>query len=262
MTANVQTLADTDDLRKILFSSNILCVEGKEDKILIDALFDYLIHSVKDNEKGATQEEDAVQIGKLKLSVDEIQYITSHQIVALGSYTMEGPVRRCCQDLEVSCTSLLDLDAFVRGSYGDIPVRIHFKEPESEKLFTDLRTFYEDSDGFDKLAKLKEKNRIFFWKVGRLEEVILKSLSNTQIKEHFGTETVLKPLSEFEFADKKMKKSLKKCLLGLPSDKFRALIQDLIGYPEMIRFFKFLKHLYNIDAWQMLEKPMPILTYT
>lgn len=242
MKANVQTLADTDDLRKILFSSNILCVEGKVDKILIYALFDYLIDRVNHN--------DFIQIGEIEISRNEIHYISSHQIVALGSHTMEGPVRRCCEILEVKCTSLLDLDAFVKSTdkKKESLVRVQFEECERASSFEDLKIFCETQDGFKKLAKLKEEKRIFFWKVGRLEEVILKCLSNEQIKKHFKSETDLRHLSEWDSADKNMKKSLKKCLLGLPRHGFKALIQDLVEFSEIVRFINLMKRMYSVDS--------------
>ncbi|XP_061173451.1 uncharacterized protein LOC133182620 [Saccostrea echinata] len=68
-------------------SSKSLCVEGKEDKILINAIFDYLVEHIK-------EDENYFIFGDLQISREEIQYFSSHQKVAFGSYTMEGTVRR------------------------------------------------------------------------------------------------------------------------------------------------------------------------
>ncbi|XP_061184585.1 uncharacterized protein LOC133192606 [Saccostrea echinata] len=234
---SVKLLTDTDDLKKVLFARRILCVEGKADKIVIEGIFSYLVQHIDDENLRR----------ELNLDPMDIQNISSHQLIELGSCSYEEQIRSCCEDFNVSCRFLLDLDAYVvitkdeKKKATSIAIQ-GFKIRQKGRFdkFKTLDSFISDPEGLDVLIRLKEIDQTFFWKGGRIEELIVKSLDASEFSAIFTEARYIKhPLSEVEFVSKNAKNELQEFILR--GDNNSLLFKTLVMKDEIKRFVEFMK---------------------
>lgn len=92
-------ITDVDNLKKLLFATKVLCVEGKTDKKLIEGLFDLISK-------------------KLNYKPNEKHDMISHQLIDTGSKTSDYPVRKFCKQKSLPCQFVFDRDNYVQMSHG------------------------------------------------------------------------------------------------------------------------------------------------
>lgn len=95
-------ITDVDNLKKLLFATKVLCVEGKTDKILIEGVFDLI--SKKSNYK-----------------LNEKHDMISHQLIHIGSKTSDYHVREFCKQTSLPCKFVFDRDNYVKLGHGIKP---------------------------------------------------------------------------------------------------------------------------------------------
>ena len=184
---------DTEELKKILFSSQILCVEGKTDKIFVESIF-----------------EQSKKFETMKI-------IASHQILVMGSNTLHLKIKTLCSRLNVKCIVLMDRDAIIKinnrksleksgtsstkrseasSSKGQEIKNIRlesitacnetdkafFKQCEGESLDYFLK------ENFEKISELLQSDNIFIWKRGSLEDTISDVFKHDSFEKRFKTE--------------------------------------------------------------------------
>lgn len=184
---NVHKITDTDGLKKILFSSRILCVEGKTDKIFIEAIFEF----IRNHGHGC-------------LSKENIQFILGHQIIVQNSNTFQEVIQSFCCPLNVECIVLLDRDAVIRLESRTNPRSIReirvLENSGKRDMFNSwkgkpVKDFLKSED-YKKLSDCLEMKNTFIWKQGNLEETIQSAYSQKKelLTKVFGSESVRKTL--------------------------------------------------------------------
>lgn len=201
-------ITDTDELKKIVFSSQILCVEGKTDKIFVQAIFEHMKKTMG------------------------MKSIPAHQIIIMNSNTLFQPVQSVCESLNVKCVVLLDRDAIVKTrptQQGKIIVEIRLTgitEDKSnlKKKFEgkSLKEFESDED-FETLFKILEEKDIFIWKNGNLEETIGSVFKGGSFKDNFQTALNKKVICTFD------------------KEKLSILAKEMCKSDEIKRFLNFFK---------------------
>lgn len=201
-------ITDTDELKKIVFSSQILCVEGKTDKIFVQAIFEHMKKTMG------------------------MKSIPAHQIIIMNSNTLFQPVQSVCESLNVKCVVLLDRDAIVKTrptQQGKIIVEIRLTgitEDKSnlKKKFEgkSLKEFESDED-FETLFKILEEKDIFIWKNGNLEETIGSVFKGGSFMDNFQTALNKKVICTFD------------------KEKLSILAKEMCKSDEIKRFLNFFK---------------------
>lgn len=212
-------ITDTDELKKIVFSSQILCVEGKTDKIFVQAIFEHM-------------------------KTEGMKSIPAHQIIVMGSHTLCQPLQSLCESLNVKCVVLLDRDAIIRPQQtrkGKVPrgssnnqegtikeirlTGITSKEDENilqEWVGKGLQKF-ESAGTYETLFRILEDKDIFIWKNGNLEDTI---------------RSVFTGGSFFKMFDKKLEKS---SISTFDKKKLSRLAEEMCKSDEIQRFLDFFK---------------------
>lgn len=200
-------ITDTDELKKIVFSSQILCVEGKTDKIFVQAIFEHMKKTMG------------------------MKSIPAHQIIVMNSNTLFQAVQSICESLNVKCVVLLDRDAIVKirsTQQGKIIGEIRLTGITEDKNNLkrsegkNLREFESDED-FETLHKILEEKDIFIWKNGNLEETIGSVFKGSSFKDNFQTELNKKVICTFD------------------KEKLSKLAKEMCKSDEIKRFLNFFK---------------------
>lgn len=201
-------ITDTDELKKIVFSSQILCVEGKTDKIFVQAIFEHMKKTMG------------------------MKSIPAHQIIIMNSNTLFQPVQSVCESLNVKCVVLLDRDAIVKTRstqqgkiIGEIRLTgITEEKSNLKKKFEgkSLKEFESDED-FETLFKILEEKDIFIWKNGNLEETIGSVFKGGSFKDNFQTALNKKVICTFD------------------KEKLSILAKEMCKSDEIKRFLNFFK---------------------
>lgn len=178
-------ITDTDELKKIVFSSQILCVEGKTDKIFVQAIFEHM-------------------------KTMGMKSIPAHQIIVMNSNTLFQQVQSICESLNVKCVVLLDRDAIVRlqptskgkGGRGaaamkkpdQIIRKIRLKGIVSEENENILQEWegkslqkFKRAGMYGTLFKILDNKDIFIWKNGNLEDTIGSVFTGNSFMKKFKT---------------------------------------------------------------------------
>lgn len=147
---NLKMLVSTE-FKTILFSSNVLFVEGPTDKIVLEAI----LRKVKD----------------LSKSFDENFSILSHEICSMGGKGRAKKIQRFCNALNIKFRLVLDRDAkFTTES--DITAILRSLKGEKEPKSCSISDFLENE--FDEFSQyLAKEENVFIWKDGELEDFIL-----------------------------------------------------------------------------------------
>lgn len=141
-----------EDLKKILFSTKVLVVEGKTDKTILHAVFRHCFNDAK-----------------------EYSQIMSHQIISMEGKEFKDAVCEFCTQIKVKCRLLLDRDAFIDVDGKGIITKFKYKnEIYVDYVNKPITNFLNDSDGFQKFSdELKKNKKAFIWKNGNLEDFLL-----------------------------------------------------------------------------------------
>lgn len=141
-----------EDLKKILFSTKVLVVEGKTDKTILHAVFRHCFKDAK-----------------------EYSQIMSHQIISMEGKEFKDAICEFCTQINVKCSLLLDRDAFIDVDGNGIITKFKYKiEIYVDYVNKPITNFLNDSDGFQKFSdELKKNKKTFIWKNGDLEDFLL-----------------------------------------------------------------------------------------
>lgn len=141
-----------EDLKKILFSTKVLVVEGKTDKTILHAVFRHCFNDAK-----------------------EYSQIMSHQIISMEGKEFKDAVCEFCTQIKVKCRLLLDRDAFIDVDGNGIITKFKYKnEIYVDYVNKPITNFLNNSDGFQKFSdELKKNKKAFIWKNGNLEDFLL-----------------------------------------------------------------------------------------
>lgn len=141
-----------EDLKKILFSTKVLVVEGKTDKTILHAVFRHCFKDAK-----------------------EYSQIMSHQIISMEGKEFKDAICEFCTQINVKCRLLLDRDAFIDVDGNGIITKFKYKnEIYVDYVNKPITNFLNDSDGFQKFSdELKKNKKTFIWKNGDLEDFLL-----------------------------------------------------------------------------------------
>lgn len=141
-----------EDLKKILFSTKVLVVEGKTDKAILHAVFRHCFKDAK-----------------------EYSQIMSHQIISMEGKEFKDAICEFCTQINVKCRLLLDRDAFIDVDGNGIITKFKYKnEIYVDYVNKPITNFLNDSDGFQKFSdELKKNKKTFIWKNGDLEDFLL-----------------------------------------------------------------------------------------
>lgn len=211
-------ITDTDELKKIVFSSQVLCVEGKTDKIFVQAIFEHM------------------------KKTDGMKSIPAHQIIVMGSNTLFQPIQSVCESLNVKCVVILDRDAVLKlestrkGKPGATKqqdqiikkirlIGITRKEDENilQKWKGQSLQKFEEGGNFETLFKILEVKDIFIWKYGNLEETIGSVFPGDSFNKTFQTELEKSTICTFD------------------KGKLALLAQEMCKSDEIKRFLNFFK---------------------
>lgn len=193
--------------RKLSFSSQILCVEGKTDKIFVQAIFEYMKKTMG------------------------MKSIPAHQIIVMNSNTLFQAVQSICESLNVKCVVLLDRDAIVKirstqqgKIIGEIRLTGIIKDESNLKKFEGKSLGkFESDENFVTLIKILEEKDIFIWKNGNLEETIGSVFIGGSFKANFQTDLYKKVICTFD------------------KEKLSKLAKEMCKSDEIKRFLNFFK---------------------
>lgn len=142
------------DLKTLLFSSNVLFVEGHTDKIVLEAI-------IRNCEQSS------------KFSGDFF-HISCHEIICMGGTGVAKKIKHFCSNLNIKFCLVLDRDAMIETDDSVVKrIRKDFRsktKPMNEK-FSDFsqKEFQNYSD------KWAEEENLFIWKFGALEDFLLSN---------------------------------------------------------------------------------------
>lgn len=240
----------TTEFKTILFSSNVLFVEGLTDKIVLEAIF----RKVKERSK----------------SFDENFSILSHEICSMAGKSKAKKVQGFCNALNIKFRLVLDRDAMITTEESDIKAIRRSLKGEEESISISISEFLE-KEFYQFSSDLAKEDNLFIWKDGELEDFLLskseKSLkiceilspglkkksenkkpktksgeTNDKGNKNVDEKVNLDTDSDEEITYEKKKSIIKKALLNAISrDTLDELADEIIDFTETDRFLSFLK---------------------
>lgn len=151
----VQKIILMEDLKRIIFSSHVLFVEGKSDKIFMQAFIKYLIKP-----QGISNE------GKVN--------IRNYEIVSLGGKENRKTVTDFCKSIDINYRFILDRDAFIKTKEDKKDEIAEIVEYPDYKVTEYKLSKFREGKEFDDLSeRLKRDRNTFIWKDGELEDFLL-----------------------------------------------------------------------------------------
>lgn len=199
----VRKIIEVEDLKRILFSSHVLFVEGKSDKIVVQSILR--------------------QIFKDPRTTQGRQKKLSYEIISLGGKCFRDSVATFCNSIEMKYCFLLDRDAHI-----DTKLKKVIGYPKLSS-YDNLRTFLDNE--FDSLSEhLAKEKRTFIWKHGDLENFLLSD-KNATLK--------IQEALELEGSSKiDIKKSLNAGLSVKQSEELAEVIKDFHETKRLLRFLE------------------------
>lgn len=199
----VRKIIEMEDLKRILFSSHVLFVEGKSDKIVVQSILR--------------------QINKNPRTTQEKENKLSYEIISLGGKCFRDSVATFCDSIYMKYCFILDRDAHIDTKRKEV---IGYPKLSS---YDSLRTFLQNE--FDSLSEhLAKEKRTFIWKHGDLENFLLSD-RDASLKIQAALESKGRNKND-------IKKSLNAGLSVKQSEELAEVIKD---FPETIRFLEFLE---------------------
>lgn len=219
----VQKIILMEDLKRIIFSSQILFVEGKSDKIFLQTFIKYLIEpQIMSNE------------GKVNAR--------NYEILSLGGKDVRKTVADFCKCVAIKYRCILDQDAFIKtkkekpDEIAEIVDYPNYKIKESA-----LKTF-RDKEFSDLSELLKKEKKTFIWKDGELEDFLLSGNGVwAMIADKNNLHGKKRPKGV-----KEKKKYIKAALNnGLSPKESNDLVSLIKTLPESLRLQKFLEEQFS-----------------
>ncbi|XP_062573969.1 uncharacterized protein LOC134235816 [Saccostrea cucullata] len=230
-------ILDLDDMKKLLFSFKVIGVEGKRDKIFLDAFFSYIWETI--NSPNADEKETS--------KFQKADTVLGNHIICIQSKSAEKNTIDYCNLIDRQCCLMLDRNAHVRvmddkKRVQKIRLEEEFLSPFSEQYFNfknfhhrSLNEFLNKPEGFERLSHILKSRNVFVWREGDLEDMIVESLSPAQLQ-------AFKPKEES--ANKKSKKRGVE-ILDLTREQLRKLVIAVYEAGPLKRLYDFLSSFEN-----------------
>lgn len=208
-------VADIEINRTLLFATRVLLVEGVTDKEVV---------------QGILTENKCQKLKENKSSLEEFTDISIHQIIPVGGCSNAAKVQKFCNDINLPCLCLLDLDAAVKFNFEQIKKFESF-DMKWQEMFKQTRESYEkESKQF--FEKLQSQLKVFIWKHGALEHAILSSANCIEgIAEALG-------VSVRELNPIRLKTKLKE---RIDDERRKRFYTELMKVDEIKRFIEFME---------------------
>lgn len=201
----VRKFIEIEDLKRILFSSHVLFVEAKSDKIVLQTLIRH-VFTTSDNKPE----------------------FLSYEIIPMGGKTIKEKIAKFCKSINIKYGLILDRDAYMKTE--NKTVRIHY--PGYDQRSYILRDFlHQEFFGLSK--RLKSKKKTFIWKDGSLEDFLL-SYHTKQSK----LTQILKVQNATDQLKKDIKRSLNDGLSVEQSKELAEIIKDFYGIRRLRTFLR------------------------
>lgn len=174
----VRKIIEIEDLKRILFSSHVIFVEGKSDKNVLQSIFRHTF---------ATPD----------MSMDEKDKSLSYEIISMGGKDSRDKVADFCRSMNIKYCFLLDRDAYIKMNKDGISGKVPYLDLEFSKISDFLENRFEELS-----ERLAIKENTFIWMHGDLEDFLLSEPNAWQ-----------KMCKVMEFENQKMHTKMKKKLL-------------------------------------------------
>lgn len=203
-----------EDLKKILFSTNVLAVEGKSDKTVLHAIFRHCFEST-----------------------DKYSQIMSHQMISMEGKEFKNALCKFCTEINVKCRLLLDRDAYIETDTDDNIKNFNFMAKVCEKFVGQpISSFLEDRNAFEHFSvKLKQKKKAFIWRDGELEDFLL---SKTEKRSEICTTLQVKNIDDIPSLKTSIYHALNKGLSRKKEEDLAAKIKDFDDIPRLKSFLE------------------------
>lgn len=201
-----------EDLKKILFSTKVLAVGGKSDKIVLLAIFRHCFQR----------------------AVDYSQ-IMSHQIISMEGTCFKDDLCEFCAEIDVKCCLILNRDVYIDIDEDDKITNFKFlSEQCNDFVGHPISSFIEDRNKFRHFSdELKQKEKAFFWSDGRLEDFLL---SKTEKRSTICKLLQVKYTDDIPTLKNSMKNALNKGLSQEKEEKLVTIIHDFDDFPRLMSF--------------------------
>lgn len=214
----VRKIIEIEDLKRLLFSSHVLFVEGKSDKIVLQSIFRHIFLSER------------------KIS-DKTPDMLSYEIIQMGGKDFKDTLAEFCTEINIKHCFVLDRDTYVKKKKKAERGTVEIPEyPDIIETDCKLNDFLESK--FDELSNLlaSQKNT-FIWRKGGLEDFLLDNDdAYSKIEDILGKETL-------DAVNKKTKSKKIKAVLnaGLSTKESEDLAYFIKDFSETKRLKDFLE---------------------
>lgn len=206
----VRKFIEIEDLKRILFSSHALFVEGKSDKFVLQTLFRHVF-----------------------ITPDNKPKFLSYEIIPMGGKTIKEKIANFCKSINIKYGFILDRDAYMKTENRAIQIVDYPSFRLRNDRFYSFHTIF-----FYLSQKLQKEKKTFIWKDGNLEDFLLSNHGKRSDLTH-----VLQVEDSTEITDQ-LKEDIK-CSLndGLSVEQSEKLAEIIKEFKGIERLWKFLKSL-------------------
>lgn len=205
----VRKFIEIEDLKRVLFSSHALFVEGKSDKIVLQSLIRHVFTTPDNNPE-----------------------FLSFEIIPMGGKTIKEKIASFCKSINIKYGLILDRDAYMKTKNKKI---IIVDYPSYHLRSNSLSLFKQEFFNLSKTLEREEKT--FIWKDGSLEDFLLscrwKQSDLTRVLE---VQNAL-PITYHQLK-KDIKRSLNDGLSVEQSEILAEIIKDFNGIKRLRKFLK------------------------
>lgn len=206
-----------EDLKRIIFSSYVLFVEGRSDKIFMQSFIKHLTGTQEISEEGKVN-------------------IRNYEIVSLGGKDNRKIVTDFCKSIAINYCFILDQDAFIKTkkeNKDEIAEIVEYPDYEVEKC--ELKKFQKGQEFLALSERLKKDKNTFIWEDGELEDFLLS-----------GKDAWLKIKEKLKLdrrkGKQKQKNAIKEALKkGLSPEQSQGLADVIKDFKDTSRLQTFLK---------------------
>lgn len=207
----VRKFIEIEDLKRILFSSHVLFVEGKSDKIVLQTLIRHVFTT----------------------SDDKPEFF-SYEIIPMGGKTIKEKIANFCECINIKYGFILDRDAYMKTENG----KVEIVDYPGYQLQNNLHLNFNRE--FHKLSReLEKEKKTFIWKDGSLEDFLL-----SYTRKRGDLTRLLEVQNALTITYHQLKEDIK-CSLnnGLSVEQSKKLAQIIKRFYGISRLEKFLKSL-------------------
>ncbi|XP_022298017.2 uncharacterized protein LOC144617478 [Crassostrea virginica] len=215
---NAKFPAGAEDFKILLFSTRVLLVEGKTDKLILQGIFRHRFTTLAEKE-----------------NIDKHRNISEYQIFSCGGKDAMESVASFCRLMKITHLELLDRDCEIEMDNRGWIWKINDKNFEGY-LDKPISDFLENA--FNSYSDILKENGKFIWKAGDLEDMLL-----SERKHQEEICNILNIKNDKQRGRKSLKKAIKDTLSnGLSKTQLEKLSDILVKFDEVVRLLDFLGH--------------------